>query len=316
MNRVGVDGRGESVWLAWFLITTLQSFAGHADAKGDRATAASFRDQADRYRAAAEEHGWDGEWYRRAYYDDGSVLGSASNSECRIDSIAQSWSVISGAGSAERQKRAMTSLERHLVREDGQLLMLLTPPFHDSPQDPGYIKGYVPGVRENGAQYTHAALWAVLAMAVQGDGERAFKWFQMINPLLHADTRQKALVYRVEPYVVAADVYTTPGALGRGGWTWYTGSASWLYRVALEAIIGFTKRGNTLRVAPVVPAAWPELGIEYRFGSTPYAITVKHPGRIRVAGARITVDGRSTENDVIDLVDDGVRHEVTITPRS
>jgi cyclic beta-1,2-glucan synthetase len=316
MNRVGVEGRGESVWLAWFLITTLRRFAELCDARNDGDAATDFRAKADAYAAAAEAHAWDGEWYRRAFFDDGAMLGSAANAECRIDSIAQSWSVISGAGRPERQHRAMASLEEHLVREDARLLMLLAPPFHDTPLDPGYIKGYVPGVRENGAQYTHAALWAVLAAAASGDGERAVKWFQMINPITHADSRKNAEIYKVEPYVVAADVYTATGSLGRGGWTWYTGSASWMYRVGLEAILGFRKSGSTLRIEPCVPASWPELSIEYRFGSSVYAITVESPGQIRRAGASITVDGQEVTGDAITLEDDGMRRTVGIRPRS
>jgi cyclic beta-1,2-glucan synthetase len=193
--------------------------------------------------------------------------------------------------------------------------MLLTPPFHDTPLDPGYIKGYVPGVRENGAQYTHAATWAVLAMAMRGDGERALEWFQMINPITHADSAAHADVYKVEPYVVAADVYTTEGALGRGGWTWYTGSASWMYRVALEAILGFRKTGNALRIDPCVPASWPEVHVAYRFGATDYDIVVQSPGAIRRAGATVTVDGRQLDDDVIPLVDDGNKRVVVVRPK-
>ncbi|MCE3270711.1 MAG: hypothetical protein K0S57_1108 [Ramlibacter sp.] len=315
MNRVGVEGRGETVWLAWFLIATLRAFAPYADARGDGEVAADFRARADGYAAAVEAHGWDGGWYRRAYFDDGTPLGSTSNTECRIDSIAQSWSVISGAAPPERQARALRALEDHLVRPKDQLLVLLTPPFDKSAQDPGYIKGYLPGVRENGAQYTHAALWAVLAAAMQGDGDRAFDWFQMINPLMHARTLAEVDVYKVEPYVVAADVYTAPGQVGRGGWTWYTGSASWMYRVGLEAILGFTKRGDTLRIEPRVPAAWPEFSIDYRFGSAVYAITVRQPGEFARRGVDMTVDRRLLQEPVLHLADDGARHEVVVSPR-
>ncbi|MFL5561875.1 MAG: GH36-type glycosyl hydrolase domain-containing protein, partial [Gemmatimonadaceae bacterium] len=275
MNRVGVEGKGETVWLAWFLTTTLRSFAAIADARGDAAEAKDFRAKADAYVRAIEETSWDGLWYRRAYFDDGSPLGSSSSDECKIDSIAQSWSVISGAGIPERQEQAMRSFEEHLVRNDARLLMLLTPPFDKTTHDPGYIKGYLPGVRENGAQYTHAALWAVLATALQGRGDRAFELYQMINPLTHASTRADAEGYKVEPYVVVADLYTAAGHLGRGGWTWYTGSASWMYRVGLEAILGFHKRGDTLAIEPCIPATWPEFTLEYRHASSRYTITVK-----------------------------------------
>jgi cyclic beta-1,2-glucan synthetase len=312
MNRVGVEGRGESVWLAWFLVATLRPFADRAQSRDDLGTAVDFRRRADEYVAAVERHGWDGAWYRRAFFDDGTPLGSAENSECRIDSIAQSWSVISGAADPARQARAMAALEDHLVDTDARLIRLLTPPFDETPNDPGYIKGYLPGVRENGAQYTHAALWAVLATALRGDGDKAFEWFQLLNPLTHADTPEHVATYKVEPYVVAADVYTAPGNLGRGGWTWYTGSASWMYRVALEALLGFTKQGDRLRIAPCVPEAWPEFALEYRHGRSTYAILVRAPGRVRENGASISLDGRPLDGDAIPLVDDGKRHEVVI----
>jgi cyclic beta-1,2-glucan synthetase len=314
MNRVGMEGRGESVWLAWFLVTTLRAFAVHVKARGDTAVAAEFLDKADAYVTAVEAHGWDGAWYRRAYFDDGTPLGSAKNDECRIDAIAQSWSVISGAGDPARQVQAMRSFEEYLVREDARLLMLLTPPFDKTPEDPGYIKGYLPGVRENGAQYTHAALWSVLATAIQGRGDRAFALYQMLNPLTHASTPEQVEQYKVEPYVVAADVYTAAGHLGRGGWTWYTGSASWMYRVGLESILGFIKRGERLFIEPCVPAHWPEFSIEYRFGSTTYEIVVENPGNVRRGVAEVVLDGRVLEEPGVPLVDDGLRHEVRARP--
>jgi cyclic beta-1,2-glucan synthetase len=312
MNRVGVEGRGESVWLAWFLVTTLRAFARHAEARGDKAVAHDFRQRADGYGAAVEAHGWDGAWYRRAYFDDGTPLGSAGNDECRIDSIAQSWSVISGAGDPERQARAMASLEEHLVREDARLLMLLAPPFDQTPKDPGYIKGYLPGVRENGAQYTHAALWAVLATALRGDGDRAFELYQMINPLTHSRTPEEVATYQVEPYVVAADVYTAEGHLGRGGWTWYTGSASWMYRVGLEGILGFRKRGDTLFLEPRAPAAWREYTIEYRHGRSLYVIVVHQEDGTEGGAVEVTIDGQASPGGGIPLVDDGERHAVAV----
>jgi cyclic beta-1,2-glucan synthetase len=284
LNRVGIEGRGESIWLAWFLVATLRAYAEHVQGRGDLETATDCHARADAYAAAVEAHGWDGAWYRRAFFDDGTPLGSAGSEECRIDSIAQSWSVISGAGDPARQEQAMASLERLLLHEDARLLMLLAPPFDRMPQDPGYIKGYLPGVRENGAQYTHAAIWAVLATALRGDGERALELFQALNPLNHARTPEEVAVYKVEPYVVAADVYTATGQLGRGGWTWYTGSASWLYRVGLESLLGFTKQGDTLRIQPCVPAGWREYRIEYRFGASTYAITVQDPAGVAARG--------------------------------
>jgi cyclic beta-1,2-glucan synthetase len=314
MSRVGVQGRGESVWLAWFLAATLRAFAVHAGERGDAAVAADFRARADAYVEAVEAHGWDGEWYRRAFFDDGTPLGSSASDECRIDSIAQSWSVISGAGDPERQDRALRSFEKHLVDPGLRLLKLLTPPFDRTPHDPGYIKGYLPGVRENGAQYTHAALWAVLATAMRGDGNRAFEWYQMLNPLTHSDSPAGVERYKVEPYVVAADVYTAPGQRGRGGWTWYTGSASWMYRVGLEAILGFTRRGDTLRIEPCVPDAWPGFSIRYRFGTSVYSITVEDPAAIRRTAVEVSLDGRVLDGPVIPLVEDGARHEVLVRP--
>ena len=315
MNRVGVEGRGESVWLAWFLIATLRAFAAHAEQRRDLSIAAELRARADAYVGAVETHGWDGAWYRRAYFDDGTPLGSGASEECRIDAIAQSWSVLSGAGAPERQAEAMRAFEQNLVRDDARLLMLLTPPFDKTTHDPGYIKGYVPGVRENGAQYTHGALWSVLATARRGEGDRAFELFQMLNPLTHALTREDVARYKVEPYVVAADVYTAPGHLGRGGWTWYTGSASWMYRVGLEAILGFQKRGNQLTIRPSAPAAWRSYTITFRHGRSVYDIVAENPGAIREGDVELEVDGRTVGGHVIELRDDGTRHDVRVRPR-
>jgi cyclic beta-1,2-glucan synthetase len=319
MNRVGMEGKGESVWLAWFLIATLRSFAEHVEQRGDSSVAAEFRRNADDYATAIEAHGWDGEWYRRAYFDDGTPLGSKQSEECRIDSIAQSWSVIAGGqadgrsgGLGDRRAIAMASLQKHLVNEDARLSMLLTPPFDKTEKDPGYIKGYLPGVRENGAQYTHAALWAVLATALQGDHDRAFDLYQMINPLTHARTPEEVATYKVEPYVVAADVYTAEGQLGRGGWTWYTGSAGWMYRVGLEGILGFTKRGDTLFIEPRAPTSWSGYSIEYRYGGSLYVISVKNEDGVTGEAVEVTIDGMVSADGGIKLVDDGERHEVSV----
>jgi cyclic beta-1,2-glucan synthetase len=315
MNRVGIEGKGESVWLAWFLIVTLRRFSAHAERRGDRAMRDEALAKADEYAEAVERSAWDGEWYRRAYFDDGSPLGSRTSDECKIDSIAQSWSVISGAGKPERTRLAMQSLNKYLVREDARVIMLLTPPFDKTTHDPGYIQGYLPGVRENGAQYTHAALWAVLATALQGDGDRAFELFQMLNPITHADSPDAVDIYKVEPYVVAADVYTATGHLGRGGWTWYTGSASWMYRVALESILGFQQRGDMLFIEPCIPASWKEFTIEYRVGTSTYEITVENPDGLQRGPVELTVDGIAVEK-AIHLVDDGKRHRATASLRS
>jgi cyclic beta-1,2-glucan synthetase len=311
MSRVGIHGRGESVWLAWFLISVLRDFASNCERRGDMRTAAEFHAQAGRYVAAVENAGWDGEWYKRAYYDDGAPLGSASSTEAKIDSVAQSWSVISGAGDPHRARIAMDSVYRHLVREDEKLIMLLEPPFDATPEDPGYIRGYLPGVRENGAQYTHAALWVVQAAAMLGDRDRAFELYQMINPVTHAMEPEQVHKYRVEPYVVAADVYTAEGHLGRGGWTWYTGSAAWMYRIGLESILGFDKRGDTLRITPAIPTHWPEYSIRYRYGSSVYEIVVRNGGEHGETPV-VEVDGEQQVDGAVQLVDDGRAHSVLI----
>ena len=312
MNRVGVEGRGESVWMAWFLATIMRSFARYAKERGHAGVWEWLEATATDYVDAVEETSWDGEWYRRAYFDNGSPLGSHESDECRIDSIAQTWGVISRSADPERARIAMASLDKHLIDRAHGVIKLLTPPFDKTPNDPGYIKGYLPGVRENGAQYTHAALWVVLATAMMGDGDRAFELWQMINPVSHADDPTGAARYKVEPYVVAADVYTAAGHLGRGGWTWYTGSASWMYRVALEAILGFRKEGDTLRIEPSVPRAWPGYTIEYRHGASRYTIEVKVAGSGGRGTRSVTVDGRRIKGDAIPLVDDGQPHNVQV----
>jgi cyclic beta-1,2-glucan synthetase len=311
MNRVGIEGRGESVWLAWFLIATLRPFAEICERRGDAESATTLRATADAYVEAVERDAWDGEWYRRAYFDDGSPLGSKDSDEAKIDSIAQSWSVISGGARPERAKQAMQSLYDKLVDREARLLLLLAPPFDETTHNPGYIRGYVPGVRENGAQYTHAALWAVLATAMQGDGDRAYELFQMINPVTHARDADGIETYKVEPYVVAADVYSAEAHRGRGGWTWYTGSAGWMYRVALEAILGFTKRGDTLRLAPRIPAEWDRFSIRYRFGASTYEIEVARNGN--GGELAVTVDGVAAADGVIELRDDGATRSVRVT---
>jgi cyclic beta-1,2-glucan synthetase len=314
-SRVGEAGEGESVWLAWFLITACEQMSVLAEARHDTTVAEELRLHARDYTVAAEEHGWDGGWYRRAYFDDGTPLGTAGAVECQIDSIAQSWSVISGAGEPEHQRTAMAALREHLVRANDGIIAVLTPPFDRGELNPGYIKGYLPGVRENGAQYTHAALWAVQATAVLGDGDRAWEMYRMLNPLTHSESAEAVATYRVEPYVVAADVYTADGHVGRGGWTWYTGSASWMYRVGLESLLGFRKRGDTLTIDPRVPETWGEMSIEYRHGDARYTVRVLQPGLLRVRGAVVSVDGVMVDDGIIILVDDGGTHHVEIRPR-
>ncbi|MGQ0485338.1 MAG: GH36-type glycosyl hydrolase domain-containing protein [Hyphomicrobiales bacterium] len=274
MNRVGEQGRGESVWLGWFLFATLKAFEPVAAARADRRRVAAWRKRMASLQLALDEHGWDGNWYRRGYFDDGTPLGSAQNAECRIDAIAQSWAVISGAGRPERAAAAMDAAHRELVRSADGVALLFTPPFDISLPDPGYIKAYPPGVRENGGQYTHGAIWSIFAHAKLGQAEKAAGLFALINPVNHARNEAEIRRYRVEPYVIAADVYSMPPYAGRGGWTWYTGAAGWMYRAGLEAILGVVQEGRKLRVKPCIPAGWPEFHVSIRCGKTRYEITV------------------------------------------
>ena len=313
MNNVGIGWIGESVWLGWFLYATLMDFARVCDLLPSADDAAAYRQQAETLRAALETHAWDGNWYRRAYYDDGKPLGSAKNSECQIDSISQSWAVISGAGDPERAKLAMESLYERLVRQDDGLVLLLTPPFDRSIHDPGYIKGYLPGTRENGGQYTHAALWAIWAFAELGQAERVYELFRMINPIYDSDTPEKINRYFVEPYVIAADVYSHPSHIGHGGWTWYTGSASWMTRLVVEKILGLQREGNSLRIKPCLPPDWREYEIHYRFGKTMYHLRVENPQSAKNGEVRLTLDGKLLNNERILLKDDGREHNIVLT---
>jgi cyclic beta-1,2-glucan synthetase len=289
MNRVGRLGKGESVWLGWFLHPLLREFALIAEARGEQARAETWRRHAVELAAALEQEAWDGDWYRRAFFDDGTPLGSAASAECRIDSIAQSWAVLSGAAQPLRAARAMAAVEEYLVRRGDGLVLLFSPPFDRSPVDPGYIKGYLPGVRENGGQYTHAAIWCILAFAALGEGDKAGELFSILNPINHARTRAGIHRYKVEPYVAAADIYAEANHLGRGGWTWYTGSAGWMYRAGIEWILGLRLRGALLAVDPVIPRAWPSFTVTFRYHSAFYTVTVENPrGATRgVTGAEL-----------------------------
>ena len=315
MNRVGEAGRGESVWLGFFSCEVLTRFAEVARLHDDEAFALRCESEVSQLRVALEQHAWDGAWYRRAYFDDGTPLGSSSNDECRIDSIAQSWSVLSGIATPERQQQAMTSLDQHLVRRDAGLVQLLEPPFDKSPLDPGYIKGYVPGVRENGGQYTHAAIWATMAFAELGDSARAWELLRMINPVSHGSDATEMDVYKVEPYVVSADVYAVEPHIGRGGWSWYTGSAGWMYRLIVESLLGLRLEAGKLRFTPVLPAEWDGFSLDYRHRDTPYRINLRQSA----AGTRSTVwlDGVVQADGCIPLVDDGKEHSVELNhPRA
>jgi cyclic beta-1,2-glucan synthetase len=311
---VGHEGRGESVWLGWFLHIALAAFVPIAEARGERALAERWRAHMDALHQALERHGWDGDWYRRAYFDDGTPLGSADNAECRIDSIAQSWSVLSGVADPSRAERAMAAVEEYLVRRGDGLVLLFTPPFDRSAVDPGYIKGYLPGIRENGGQYTHGAIWSVLAFAALGDGDKAGDLFSILNPINHASTRAGVHRYKVEPYVMAADVYTEQPHVGRGGWTWYTGSSGWMYQAGVESILGFRLRGTTLLVDPCIPRAWPGYQIDFRYHTARYEIVVENPQRVSRGVTTAELDGRvlTGAGAAIPLADDGVTHLVKV----
>jgi cyclic beta-1,2-glucan synthetase len=320
MNRVGAQGKGESVWLGWFLHATLLGFAPFAELRREDARAERWRSHAAALGTALEREGWDGEWYRRGWFDDGTPLGSAQSTECRIDSIAQSWAVLSRAGSPARAARAMASVEDHLVRRDDGLVALFTPPFDHSAPDPGYVKGYLPGVRENGGQYTHAAAWVVIAFAEMNDGDKAHEIYTLLNPIRHASSRAGVLRYKVEPYVVAADVYACAPHVGRGGWTWYTGSAGWLYRAGIEWILGLRVRGAVLVIDPCIPRAWPRYEMSLRHRSSRYEIVVENPnatgrgvGRVELDGVGLAIAGdRATARAELPLVDDGAVHRVRV----
>jgi cyclic beta-1,2-glucan glucanotransferase len=311
MNRVGREGRGESVWVGLFLHVVLSEFAPLCEARGDQARAERYRSEARRLGSMLEQS-WDGEWYRRGYYDDGKPLGSAQNDECRIDAIVQSWAVLSGAVPERFAERAMDAVRTHLVRRGPQVILLLTPPFDGSPQDPGYIKGYPPGVRENGGQYTHAALWVVMAMAKLGSGDEAVELFHMLNPINHARTAAGVGRYMAEPYVVAGDVLTDPAHAGRGGWTWYTGSAGVMYRAGLESILGLRRRGPTFEMDPCIPSSWLEYSIVWRFGRTRYEIAVSNPEHRCRGIAEAELDGSPVDHRSIPLADDGGTHQVRL----
>jgi cellobiose phosphorylase len=318
MNIVGQQGKGESVWLGFFLYEVLMRFTEVARLHGDIPFVERCQREAAQVRQNLEQNGWDGEWYRRAYFDDGSPLGSATNVECRIDSIAQSWSVLSGAGDVERTRRAMNAVDEHLVRREHGVVQLLDPPFDTSSLDPGYIRGYVPGVRENGGQYTHGAIWAAMAFAALGERERAWSLTTLMNPVNRARTAQGVATYKVEPYVVAADVYALAPHIGRGGWTWYTGSAGWMYRLIVESLLGVTLEGDRLCFAPCLPAGWAAFTMRYRYGETMYGIAVRQgpdSAGATIGAARVTLDGVVQPGNSAPLVDDRAEHRVTVEVR-
>jgi len=309
MNLVGIHGKGESVWLGFFLYDVLMKFSDLANTRGDREFSEFCVKEAFQLRRNIEQHAWDGAWYKRAWFDDGAALGTATNDECAIDSISQSWSVLSGAGSDEHIQLAMESLDKHLVKRDHGLIQLLDPPFNKSAMNPGYIKGYVPGVRENGGQYTHAAVWAIMAFAALGDSKRAWELLTLINPLNHTNTDEALNIYKAEPYVVAADVYGVAPHIGRGGWSWYTGSAGLFYRLIIESLLGVTRSGNQLHINPCVPENWTSYTITYRFEQTTYRILITQ----QQGKPELTLDGVVQPKGYIELVNDQGSHEVQLT---
>ena len=315
MDRVGHAGKGESVWLGWFLYSTLMGFADFADERGPPGRGPEWRQRAASLKQALEREAWDGDWYRRAYFDDGTPLGSVANNECRVDSIAQSWAVISRAAEPVHAARAMAALDKYLVRRDDQLSLLFTPPFDNPGRDPGYIKGYPPGIRENGGQYTHAAVWAALAFLMQSDGDKGNELLSLLNPIRHAESPAAIDRYKVEPYVVCADLYSEPPHVGRGGWTWYTGSAGWMYRVALESLLGFRLQGASLVLDPCIPRGWRGFEMVFRYRSARYNIVVENPLGVCRGILASTLDDEMLAGDkkcVVALVDDGATHQVRV----
>jgi len=310
MNRVGREGRGESVWLAWFHLAVLPRFASMAESRGDTARARAWADHVTRLRQTVEE-AWDGAWYRRAYFDDGTPLGSASNTEARIDALAQAWAVLSGPPAGLHAREAMASAYQWLVRHDEGLVLLLSPPFDTMTPSPGYIQGYLPGIRENGGQYTHASLWLADAFARLGDGTRAVELLHMINPITHSRDADGVQRYRVEPYVVAADVYSTPPHVGRGGWTWYTGAAGWMYRVSVESVLGLRLAGTRLGIAPSIPADWPGFSaVLTRPDGTRIRIEVRNPDGVMQGLRELRLDGQAVDGTEVVLPADGAEHEL------
>jgi cyclic beta-1,2-glucan synthetase len=312
MNRVGIEGRGESVWLGWFIVDVLRCMSDLAERITEYDLARMYRSRAESLLETLEREAWDGEWYLRAWFDDGTPLGSSMSSEARIDSLPQSWAWLTGPGDETRARKALESAWQYLVREEDKLVLLFTPPFDQSDMEPGYIKGYPPGVRENGGQYTHAAIWLSMALARSGDGERAAQILRMLNPIEHARESNDVWRYGVEPYVVAADVYRLYGKVGQGGWTWYTGSAGWMYRAWLEEIIGFKLRGDHLRIDPVIPPSWEGLSVRYRHEEAIYEITIENPERVQQGVVWVEIDGRRLDDLELPLERERIKHKVIV----
>jgi cellobiose phosphorylase len=312
MDRVGTEGRGESVWLGWFFYDTLRKFREVMHIKVDHERIRKFELIAETLRDNLNDKAWDGEWYRRAYFDDGTPLGSIKNEECKIDAIAQSWAIISGGGDPEKSRRGLQNAGKYLVKKEEQIIQLLDPPFDKSALNPGYIKGYVPGVRENGGQYTHAAIWMIMAYAELGERERVWELLEMVLPIHHGRTKEEIMKYKAEPYVIAADVYAIAEHAGRGGWTWYTGSAGWMYQLIIEHVCGLNRKANSLAIEPCLPPHWGEVTIRYKYQTADYVIVVRQsPGDRELKS--VIVDDVGVEDGVIHLEDDGREHRVEVT---
>jgi cyclic beta-1,2-glucan synthetase len=312
MNRVGIEGKGESVWLSWFLVNTISKMIPLCIVMGDDEKANEYSHFASTLTQSIQKHGWDGEWYRRGYFDDGTPLGSSNSAECKIDSLAQSWSVISKSSDTDRSIKAMKSVENYLVKKEDGIIKLLTPPFSDGDLDPGYIKGYLPGVRENGGQYSHAAAWVVVAYSMLKQGYKAWEYFHLLNPINHTRTLRESWIYKVEPYVMAADVYGEHPHVGRGGWSWYTGAASWMFKAGLEHILGFQREKNLLSIDPTIPNSWSTFDLVYKYQDTRYTIIVHNPENIEQGVIRIVVDEVVLDRLQIHLVNDRVDHQVDV----
>ncbi|HEU0210392.1 MAG TPA: hypothetical protein VFQ78_15625, partial [Candidatus Udaeobacter sp.] len=312
LNRVGVGGKGESVWLAWFEICVLRDFAELLVMRELYEEAQACHTRATQMAETIEGKAWDGAWYRRGYFDDGTPLGSSENAEARIDSLPQTWAAISGAGDSERVDVALRSVQENLVREADNLILLFTPPFEKTVADVGYIKGYPPGVRENGGQYTHAAAWVAMAFARQGDGDKAVRLLRMLNPVEHARDEKDCERYKVEPYVIPGDVYSLADHVGRGGWTWYTGAAAWIYRVWLEEILGFQRRGDRLTIDPVIPKGWLGFRLQYLFQSTIYRIKIENPEHCSRGVSLVELDGIAVADKIVVLRNDTLSHNVRV----
>jgi cellobiose phosphorylase len=311
MNKVGNQGKGESVWLGFFLFDVLTQFIRIAQVGNDYEFVEICKNTAKIIQRHIEKNAWDGEWYRRAYFDDGSPLGSANNDECQIDSISQSWAVLSEAGNPDHARIAMESVNKRLVRREHSLVQLLDPPFDKSDLNPGYVKGYLPGVRENGGQYTHAAIWVAMAFSKLGDSNKAWEITSMINPINHARSFDEVARYKVEPYIIASDVYALPPHIGRGGWTWYTGSAAWMYRLILESLLGFRLQTDKLFIEPCIPSEWVSFKVLYRYRETIYRIMVTQQ-QDENTKLTLVVDGVQCHDKFIRLVDNHQEHVVEV----